>query len=134
PGGCIGASVFGPIEHNPAPHALSDSLDARIGPGASLTKRNEHALADVDALRELFHATGFEDVRIDTVTKTVSFSSPDEYVRVQSRATPLAALDADEATVEAIVADVSRRLAAFSGDDDLAFPQEAHVVIARVSA
>jgi hypothetical protein len=39
PGGRLGASVFGPIERNPAPNALADALDRRMHAGASTAKR-----------------------------------------------------------------------------------------------
>lgn len=79
-GGCIGASVFTPIDRNPATHALSDALDRHLGAGASRAKRHEHSLGDPDELRALFVDAGFDDVRIETVARTVCFASAAEYV------------------------------------------------------
>ena len=53
PNGRVALNVFGPIEHNPATYALAAALDRHVRPGASLAKRNEHALADIDELRAL---------------------------------------------------------------------------------
>jgi SAM-dependent methyltransferase len=38
--GRVGLSVFGPIEHNPATHALANALDRHLGPGKSVIKRS----------------------------------------------------------------------------------------------
>jgi ubiquinone/menaquinone biosynthesis C-methylase UbiE len=137
PGGRLALNVFGPIEHNPATHALSDSLERRVRPGASLTKRTEHALADVDELRALVAEAGFEDVEIETETKLIRFPSARHYVQAQLTATPLATLMAqyDEnargRVEESIVRDVEERLVPYAADDGLAFPQEVHVALAR---
>lgn len=137
PGGRLLLNVFGPIERNPATHALANALDVNIGPDASLAKRTEHALADPDELRAIVTAAGFGDVAVETTTRTVRFRSAEEYVRVQLTATPLAQVvagvdpaRADE-VVDALIADVGRALAPYAGTDGLAFPQTVHVVTAR---
>ena len=138
PGGRLALNVFGPIEHNPATHALADALDRHVGPDASLAKRAEHALADTAALGTLLHEAGFAELVIETATKIVRFDSPAEYVRIQLAATPLAAVAAAvdpacrDRLVEAVTADVSRALATYDSKDGLAFPQEVHIVLARV--
>jgi SAM-dependent methyltransferase len=134
--GRLALSVFGPIEHNPATHALSDALDRRVRPGASAAKRAEHALADTAMLDDLLTAAGFGRVDIQTVRKLVRFPSPGEYVRVQLAATPLASvLDGDppgrrEELVGLLVGDVGAALAQYTGEGGLSFPQEVHVAVA----
>src|SRR5262249_32475989 len=86
--GRLGLSVYSPIEHTPAPHALSESLDRRVRQGASLAKRTEHALADPDELTALVAAAGFAGVRVTTEQITVTLPSAAEYVRIQLTATP----------------------------------------------
>jgi ubiquinone/menaquinone biosynthesis C-methylase UbiE len=136
PNGRIGLNVFGPIESNPATHALSDALDRHVRAGASLVKRNEHALADIDELRSLIEGADFRDVVIDTASKIVRFPSAADYVRIQLAATPLAAVVAGEEAAErdrlvkAVTAEVSATLASYTGDGSLAFPQQVHVVLA----
>jgi SAM-dependent methyltransferase len=135
-GGRIGMSVFGPIEHNPATHALADALDRHVRPGASLAKRNEHALADTDGLRALLVEAGLRDIVIETTTKAVRFPSAADYVRIQFAATPLATLFAGgdpserDRLIGAVAEDVGAALAAHTGDAGLAFPQEVHSVLA----
>jgi SAM-dependent methyltransferase len=135
-GGRVGINVYGPIEHNPATFALANALDRHIGQEASLAKRTEHALSDRDELNELVAGAGFHNVAISTVTKTIHFPSAEEYVRVQLAATPLATLlsqyDAVNRSrlVDGIIGDVTAALAPFAEEEGLAYPQEAHTVLA----
>jgi ubiquinone/menaquinone biosynthesis C-methylase UbiE len=136
PGGRTGINVFGPIEHNPATHALADALDRHVGPGASLAKRNEHVLADTDELRMLLEEAGFREVVIESATKTVRFPSATAYVQIQLAATPLATLvervaaSDRERLIEAVAEDVAGALAEYAGDAGLTFPQEVHTALA----
>lgn len=133
--GHLAVNVFGPLEHNPATHALATALDRHLGGGASLTKRTEHALADPEELSTLLADAGFQQITIHTVTKLVRFPSPSAYVRIQLTATPLATVikqydPAEQARlVDAVRAEVSTALAPFSGEDGLVFPQEVHVAL-----
>jgi ubiquinone/menaquinone biosynthesis C-methylase UbiE len=137
PGGHVGISVFGPIENNPATFALAQALDRRAGPGASLTKRSEHVLADVTALRTLAGDAGFQQIAIVTQTRIIRLGSAPDYVRIQMSATPLAAqlraMPARSARrlVKAIGTDVAESLRAYETDGGLAYPQEAHVLVAE---
>ena len=129
-------NVFGPIEHNPATRALSDALDRHLRPGASLAKRNEHALANTQELSTLMVGAGFREITIDTATEAVRFPSATDYVRIQFAATPLATLiaQADPARrdqlVGAVGEDVRAALAPYMVKGRLAFPQEVHIVLA----
>jgi ubiquinone/menaquinone biosynthesis C-methylase UbiE len=126
--GRLGLNVYGPIDHNPAAKALSAALDRHVGPGASLAKRTEHALGNAAELRALVGAAGFREIAVETVTRTVSFPSTADWVRIQLTATPLASLDA---AYDAVSADVGAALAPYLVDGALRFPQEAHVLLAR---
>jgi len=134
--GRCGASVFTPIERNPAARALADAVDRHFGDGASHAKRSEHALADPGELRALFEQAGFAGIRLDAVTQTIRFGSVNEWVEIQFAATPLSALLADrdpaerERQVGFVCADVHQTLAAFESEGAFAFPQEVSVVLA----
>jgi ubiquinone/menaquinone biosynthesis C-methylase UbiE len=136
PDGRLALNVFGPLEHNPATHALTTALDRHVGPAASVAKRAEHALADTEQLRALLAGVGFRDIVIRTARKLVRFPSPADYVRVQFAATPLASLIAQDAAAsrerlaEALVEDVRAALLPYVGDEGLTFPQEIHSVLA----
>lgn len=135
PNGRLALNVFGPIEHNPATHALADALDRRMYLGASAAKRTEHILADTRKLDALITAAGFRNVEIRTASKIVRFPSPTDYVRIQLAATPLATLIAQydaarrERLIAALIEDLSAALAPYVGDEGLAFPQEVHSVV-----
>ena len=134
--GRLGLSVYSAIAETPAALALADALDQHIGGDASRPKRSEHSLADVAELRRLVADSGFDEITISTVTKTLRFPSVSDWVRIQLSGSPLATLlsGLDPARAEflasAIVADVEVALAAYSGPDGLAFPQQAHVLLA----
>jgi SAM-dependent methyltransferase len=135
-GGRIGLSVYGPIEHNPAALALAQALDRHLGPGASVTKRAEHALADPALLRALAAGAGFSRIQILTRTRIVRFASAAGYVRIQLTATPLASLLRAQAEgavrhlTQALTTDVAAALQARRAGGALAFPQEAHILLA----
>jgi ubiquinone/menaquinone biosynthesis C-methylase UbiE len=124
--GRVAASVFTPIERNPAAQALADAVDRHVGGAASAAKRSEHSL-DARELRALFEEAGFADVRLEIVALTVRFASVEEWVDIQFTATPLARLRVDRAPIRA---DVATALAAFVSDDCFAFPQEVVVALA----
>ena len=136
PPGRLALNVFGPIEHNPATHALADALDRHVRPEASVAKRAEHALADTELLHDLVAAEGFHDVDIRTSRKMVRFTSASDYVRIQMAATPIAGLMAgndaaeSERLVEALIEDVGAALSPFIAADGLTFPQEVHALVA----
>ena len=135
-GGRVALSVFSAIERTPVTNALADALDRRLRPGASSIKRSEHSLADADELCQLAVGQGFGDVSVYTVTQTLRFASPKEYVRMQMTATPVAGLVAKmeneplDALVDAIAGDLSAALCRH-GEEGLVSPQEAHVLLAR---
>lgn len=137
PGGRLAVSVFSPIEHNPATNALAAALDRHLGPTASQAKRTEHALADTASLEALVAAAGFIDIVIETSRKTVGFPSVAEYVRIQLTGTPLASLLAgfDEShrtrLIEMLIEDVGAAVAGYVSEDEFAFPQEVHRLLAR---
>jgi hypothetical protein len=140
PGGRLALNVFGPIEHNPATHALVHALDRHLGGDAARVKRTEHALADTEQLHRLVGAAGFGQVVLNTATKLVHFPSPADYVRIQLAATPLATFaQADDAgggerLVHALVAEVGAALMPYAGAEGVTFPQEVHTVLATATS
>jgi len=134
--GRSGLSVFTAIGRNPAALALADALDRHLSEDASLAKRSEHSLPDADELRELCAVAGFVDVGIETVRRFLSFSSPEEWVRIQFVATPLGSLlvgrepPEQQRVLDRVGADVRDALAPFVRDAAFTFTQEVHVALA----
>jgi ubiquinone/menaquinone biosynthesis C-methylase UbiE len=133
-GGRLGASVYGPIEHNPATLALAQALDHHLGTGASQTKRAEHVLAYPALVEKLAGDAGFADISLTTETKLVRFSSAPEWVNVQLTATPLASLLAERLArpgmTERITSSVVDALQRYEVPGGLEFPVEAHILLA----
>ena len=135
PGGRLGLNVYGTIEHNPATCALAQALDRHLGPRASAAKRAEHLLADTALLHRLVSDAGFRRISVATESRIVRFRSAADYVRIQMTATPLASLlttregPADR-LIEGLIHDVAADLQPFDTGDGLAFPQEAHILLA----
>jgi hypothetical protein len=88
---------------------------------------------DSAELRELVTSAGFEDVRVRIVVAGARYPSPEELVRWEAAASPLAgplsALSPE--THAALVADVAAAIADRVDDDGVLFAQETHVVLAR---
>jgi ubiquinone/menaquinone biosynthesis C-methylase UbiE len=137
PRGRLALNVYSAIERNPAPCAFADALDRHLDPSASAFKRAEHVLNDPQAVRTLVDGAGFRDLEVHTITKTMRFPSPTEWVRIQLAATPLATvvgqMESGQRTVllDALVKEVARALEPYVDERGLAFPQEGHVVLAR---
>ena len=137
PDGHLALSVYTSIENTPIAAALADALDHHLGPDASSVKRSEHALSDAEEIRRLLVAPGFRDVALHTVRQIIRFTSPREYVRLQIRATPMAALveSLDEerrnTTIDAITTSLTIALSSDRSRRELESPQEALVVTAR---
>jgi ubiquinone/menaquinone biosynthesis C-methylase UbiE len=137
PDGRAALSVYTAIENTPIAAALADALDRHLAPGASSVKRSEHALSDAGEVRRLMVEAGFRDVVLQAVTKTIRFASPRDYVRLQTRATPMAALvenmdqSQQNAMLDAITTSLTSVLAAQRGERGLESPQEAFVLTAR---
>jgi hypothetical protein len=136
PKGRLALSVYGPIEHTPAAHALVKALDEALGPSASMIKRAEHFFADAQ-LGSLLTDAGFDRVDVTTVAKRITFPSVLDYVRFQLIATPMASLLADrrDPEREAIICDIASHARSLLDANllhggRLCFPQEAFIATA----
>ena len=129
--GRFAAGVWGPLAGTPGMAALVAALARHVGETAAGNRRAPFALADAGELRRLVETAGFRDVAIRTVAITGRFPSPEEFVAAQLAATPLSTLGAitDQART-AVASDVRAALRAYIDDDGLAFPMEAHLVLA----
>jgi ubiquinone/menaquinone biosynthesis C-methylase UbiE len=136
PGGRVALSVYSAIENTPVAHALAGALDLHLGSGASKIKRSEHSFADPGELHRLLADAGFCEVTIQTVVRTIRFTSPREYVRLQIAATPMAGMVAGmeitkrEAVIDAITDALATSLGRNPGTEELTSPQESFVALA----
>ena len=137
PGGRVATATWTEIADNPFFVAFAEVVQRHLGTPAMHTP---FSLGDRDALRSLFVAAGFETVEIERVRRTVRFPAPDRFVDLgvagASAAVPaLQAMNAAEraALTDAIRADMAAPLRDYSDGDEVAFPLEAHIVLARKS-
>jgi ubiquinone/menaquinone biosynthesis C-methylase UbiE len=134
--GRVAVSVYSAIENTPVAHGLVDALDRHLGPGASKIKRSEHSFTAPSELHHLATKAGFRDVTVETVTQTIRFTSPREYVRLQIAATPMAVMVAEmesaerEAVIDGITNEVKGILQNSDGEE-LSSPQEAFVMLGK---
>jgi ubiquinone/menaquinone biosynthesis C-methylase UbiE len=132
-GGRLALSVMRSIAHNAGWAALADALARHAGPEAEAMMRSPFPDWDAAELRELVTSAGFEDVRVLIVVAGARYPSPEELVRWEAAASPLAGpLGAlGPGTRAALVDDVAAALADRVDDDGILLAQETHVVLAR---
>ena len=133
PRGRLALSVWRPMQHSSGFEALATALGRLIAPEAAAIMQGPFALGSADELRTLVTGAGFGDVVVQPAAKTLRFPSPEEFVRRYVAATPLAAVVAkanDEARA-ALITEVDAALKSSVDHDGLAFPIEAHLVLAH---
>lgn len=133
PGGRLALSVWRSIERSPGHRALAEALERHLGLEASAIMRAPFTLHDAEEIRSLIVAAGFRDVFVRAETGKVRFPSVQEFPLVQAAATPLAALvaKASDGARASMVRDVAKALAAYVTGQELVWPIEAHVAVAR---
>ena len=133
PSGRTALSVWRPMQHSPGFASLATALGRAIGPEAASIMQGPFALGSADDLRTLITGAGFSDVVLRPATKTLRFPSPEEFVGRYVAATPLAAVVA-KASADAraaLITEVSAALKSSVDHQGLAFPIEAHLVLAH---
>jgi SAM-dependent methyltransferase len=130
--GRLWASVWSRLDGSPGMAALVDALGRHVGPQAADNRRAPFALGDANQLRDLLVDGGFHEVRVQTLTKSVDFTSPEAFVNAQLSATPMSTLGTlTEETHRAIERDVRAALRDYLRNDRLIVPMEAHLATAR---
>jgi ubiquinone/menaquinone biosynthesis C-methylase UbiE len=132
PGGRVALTVWRDLEHNPGWSLFATALERHVGAAAASMMRAPFTLGDPDELRGLFAQAGFEDVRIRADVKMTRFPSPAEMIRQQASSSPLAgpvgALDA--VALREFEMELAGLIRHYT-DDGVAFPSEAHIIIAQ---
>jgi len=133
PRGRLALSVWRPMQHSPGFAALATALGRIIAPEAAAIMQGPFALGSADDLRTLITGAGFGDVVVQPAAKELRFPSAEEFVRRYVAATPRAAVVAkanDEARA-ALITEVGAALKSSVDHQGLAFPIEAHLVLAH---
>ena len=133
-GGRLVALVWRALAHSPGFAALAAALARHVSPEAKAVMEAPFVFGDdVEELRALFRQAGFHSARIRFDVRMVRFDSPDAFVQYQVAGSPLAnhVAEVSEAVRQALLQEVSAAMAAYIDDAGLAFPIEAHIIIAE---
>ena len=95
PGGRLAFAVWGPLEHNPWPKAMSVALGSELGDDARRRSESVCGLGDPEYLRLLITGAGFHDVEAAEIHLTATHSDVRDAIDGQLAALPSAgAIDA----------------------------------------
>jgi ubiquinone/menaquinone biosynthesis C-methylase UbiE len=130
-GGPIAVQVWDQLAAQEGYGPLTDVLVRHAGPEAVDLESSYWALGDLELLTSLFEAAGLLEVAASSRVGTVRTPTPDDLVRTEIEATPLAGRLGEEA-YRSILADAREALRPFTtGDGRLELPIRGHLVTAR---
>lgn len=132
PGGVLVGTVWGPLEQNPAYHALAEGLRRFVSEEAG--RLPPFALPDADAIRAVVRAAGFGDPRVTLESLSFAVPSAEAFVDWIAAGGPttrhnLAQLGHDRR--REFDEFVTARLAPYRKGDTLSVPSTRHVIVAR---
>ncbi|HUR00304.1 MAG TPA: methyltransferase domain-containing protein, partial [Gemmatimonadaceae bacterium] len=128
-GGRLGLSVFS----ESVGYQIFERTAAQfVGEKAAAIMREAFALADLGELSELLKTAEFSTVQMHTKTLPARFASARDFIDYQlgGRLASAVSMLSDE-TRTALVAALLKAFEPYMDSDGLAFPMEAHVVLAR---
>src|SRR5262245_2079371 len=132
-GGRLALSVWRPIGGSPGFAVLAEALSHHISAEAgALMTSGPFGLGQPEELRALIAGADFRDISITPAVRTLSYPSPEEFVRRYVAGSALAGPvgAADDRARAALLAEVNARLRSHVDDQGLAFPIESNVTIA----
>jgi ubiquinone/menaquinone biosynthesis C-methylase UbiE len=133
PGGRVAVSAWAAMQENPYFHAQVDASTKYLGADVAAGIRAGLSLSKVEDIRALFDAAGFTE--IETIVRQLDLTLPNlaDFIPRHIRATPLAAgFNAALASVqEALVEEMSSRLAEYKTNGEVQIPFRSHLVRAR---
>ena len=128
-GGRLGLSVF---SQSIAYQIFERTAAQFVGEKAAAIMREGFALADLGELSELFRAAEFSTVQMHTKTLPARFASAGDFIDYQLGGRLASAVSTlNDETRTALVAALLKAFVPYMDSDGLAFPMEAHVVLAR---
>ena len=133
-GGRLILSVWGPIERSRGFAVAADALGRHIGPeAAGPITSGAFGLSDADELRALVSDANFKNITVRASVKSLRYPSPDEFILRHLTGSPLGSAvgEAGESARTALLAEINARLASDVDEGGLAFPIDAHIVVAH---
>jgi ubiquinone/menaquinone biosynthesis C-methylase UbiE len=133
PGGRTVMATWRPLEEIPLFRELHRVAERHLGPVVD----QRHSFGDATTLEKLLADTGFHDIKLETLTRTIQFTDASVLLRMNTMALvgmskASAALDDAKRAqlVAAIVEDSSKALAPFTSGEGLAFEISTNVATA----
>jgi SAM-dependent methyltransferase len=132
PGGTLVATVWGPIEQNPAYHAISEGLRRFVS--ADAARLPPFTLSDAETIRTLVSGAGFVAVTVSLASERLTVPSADAFVAWVAAGGPtirhnLALLSVDRR--QGFDDFVAARLAPYRTEQSLVLPSTRNIVIAH---
>ena len=132
PGGALVGTVWGPLEQNPAYHAVADGLRRFVSEEAG--RLPPFALSDADAIRSLLRSAAFRDISVRIESLPVVVPSAEAFVAWVATGGPtmrhnLALLN--EHRRREFDELVAARLSPYRRGNGLSLPTTRHILVAR---
>lgn len=133
PGGSLAVAVWNSVERNPAYADIIAVLQEHVSAAAADALRLPFSLGDAAETTAVLQKSGFDSIRVDSITESAQFPSSRHMVEAELRGwLPLFDIHLDEAKINEVLVASDRRLARYSGPSGKAiFPTSAHVITAR---
>jgi SAM-dependent methyltransferase len=132
PDGALVGTVWGPLEQNPAYHAVAEGLRRFVSEEAG--RLPPFALSDADTIRSLLRSAGFRDISVSIESVPVAVPSGEAFVAWTAAGGPtirhnLAQLKDDRR--REFDEFVAARLSPYRAGDGLSLPSTRHILVAR---
>jgi SAM-dependent methyltransferase len=133
PGGCVGVSLWCDIRESPYFDALVQAITNHVDVETATGLRAAFGLSDAKTIRALFAAAGFQDLRATVWQLELELPPLSEFVLRHVSATPMAAgfNAVSEEARQAVVQEMSGKLAAYETGAGVRLPYRTHLVQAR---
>ena len=133
PGGSLAIAVWNSVDHNPAYADIIAVLQEHVSSAAADALRLPYSLGDAAETTAVLRKSGFESIRVDSITETARFPSSRHMVEAELRGwLPLFDIHLDEAKINEVLVASDYRLARYSKPSgEAVFPTSAHVITAR---
>lgn len=132
PGGRLGLCLWRSADHSPYLKAAADALTPHLGEQSATRLLAPLSLGDKDALRGLVEAAGFADIAFQEADLIRRMLPPGEAIPGQLASTPVGPdfTALNEAARAAVVADITRAMAAYLVPGGMEIPQGIYIVSA----
>ena len=131
-GGRFAAATWCEIGSCPGHDALARALERHVSPEAARLMYMVFRLGDAATVESALKGSGFGDLRIRREQRSARFPSPEHFTRwvIMGSVVGRTGITVSDEAVAAIVRDVDADLRPHVNADGLAFPMEAHIVLA----